>query len=86
MAVRDGLLFVVGEERSSIGAYHAAENPRGSRYLINGEPTENHLALGSKGVLRYTLKAAGKMAHSAYPELGDSAIDKLLDAKAITLL
>jgi acetylornithine deacetylase len=74
-----GLLFVVGEERSSIGAYHAAENPRGSRYIINGEPTENHLALGSKGVLRYTLKTNGKMAHSAYPELGDSAIDKLLD-------
>jgi acetylornithine deacetylase len=74
-----GLLFVVGEERSSIGASHAAANPRGSRYIVNGEPTENRLALGSKGVLRYTLKANGKMAHSAYPELGDSAIEKLLD-------
>lgn len=77
-----GLLFVIGEERSSAGAYHAAANPRGSRYIINGEPTENHLAIGSKGVLRYTLAASGKMAHSAYPELGESAIDKLLDALA----
>ncbi|MBZ5577509.1 MAG: M20/M25/M40 family metallo-hydrolase [Acidobacteriia bacterium] len=77
-----GLLFVVGEERNSAGAYHAARQPRGSRYLINGEPTENKLALGSKGALRYELVATGKMAHSAYPELGDSAIDKLLDALA----
>jgi acetylornithine deacetylase len=74
-----GLLFVVGEERNSIGAYHAAKSPRGSRYLINGEPTENKLALGSKGSLRYELTAQGRMAHSAYPELGDSAINKLLD-------
>ena len=77
-----GLLFVVGEERSSVGAYHASAHPAGSRYLINGEPTGNHLALGSKGVLRYAVKASGKMAHSAYPELGESAIDKLLDALA----
>ncbi len=77
-----GLLFVVGEERSSAGAYHAAKHPRGSRYIINGEPTENHLALGSKGALRYQLNASGKMAHSAYPELGDSAIHKLIDALA----
>ncbi|MGA2113524.1 MAG: M20/M25/M40 family metallo-hydrolase [Bryobacteraceae bacterium] len=75
-----GLLFVVGEERNSAGAYHAAGTPRGSRYIVNGEPTENKLALGSKGVLRYEVAAAGKMAHSAYPELGESAIDKLLDA------
>ncbi len=75
-----GLLFVVGEERNSAGAYAAARQPRGSRYLINGEPTENKLALGSKGTLRYELIARGRMAHSAYPELGDSAIDKLLDA------
>ena len=79
--VRDfGLLFVVGEERNSAGAYHAAKDPRGSKFIINGEPTENRLALGSKGVLRYELVARGKMAHSAYPELGDSAIEKLLDA------
>jgi acetylornithine deacetylase len=75
-----GLLFVVGEERNSAGAYHAAKHPRGSRYLINGEPTSNRLALGSKGALRYELSATGRMAHSAYPELGDPAIDKLLDA------
>src|SRR5579872_2506098 len=75
-----GLLFVVGEERNSAGAYHAAANPRGSKYIVNGEPTENKLALGSKGALRYELIARGKMAHSAYPELGDSAIEKLLDA------
>lgn len=79
--VRDfGLLFVVGEERNSAGAYHAALHPRGSKFVINGEPTENRLALGSKGALRYELIARGRMAHSAYPELGESAIEKLLDA------
>lgn len=74
------LLFVVGEERNSVGAYTAAKQPRGSRFLINGEPTENKLALGSKGALRYEIIAKGRMAHSAYPELGESAIEKLLDA------
>jgi acetylornithine deacetylase len=77
-----GVLFVVGEERNSAGAYHAAQSPRGSRYIINGEPTENKLALGSKGALRYEVVAVGKMAHSAYPGLGDSAIHKLIDALA----
>jgi acetylornithine deacetylase len=76
------LLFVVGEERNSAGAYRAAREQHGSRYLINGEPTENKLALGSKGALRYEILARGRMAHSAYPELGESAIDKLLDALA----
>jgi acetylornithine deacetylase len=75
-----GLLFVVGEERNSAGALAARGNPRGSKYLINGEPTENKLALGSKGALRYEIVARGRMAHSAYPELGESAIEKLLDA------
>jgi acetylornithine deacetylase len=77
-----GLLFVVSEERSSAGAYHAARDNRGSKFLINGEPTENKLALGSKGALRMELVAHGRMAHSAYPELGESAIEKLLDALA----
>jgi acetylornithine deacetylase len=75
-----GLLFVVGEERNSAGALMAARNPRGSKFIINGEPTENQLALGSKGALRYEIVARGRMAHSAYPELGESAIEKLLDA------
>jgi acetylornithine deacetylase len=74
------LLFVVGEERNSTGAFAAARHPRGSKFLINGEPTENKLALGSKGALRLEVVASGRMAHSAYPELGDSAIEKLLDA------
>jgi acetylornithine deacetylase len=74
------LLFVVGEERNSAGAKAAAQQPRGSRYLVNGEPTENKLALASKGTLRLELTAHGRMAHSAYPELGESAIEKLLDA------
>ena len=74
-----GLLFVVGEERNSAGAIAAAATPRGSRFLINGEPTENHLALGSKGALRYEITVHGKLAHSAYPELGHSAIHTLLD-------
>jgi len=76
------LLFVVGEERNSAGALHAAKDNRGSRFIINGEPTENKLALGSKGALRYEIIAQGKMAHSAYPHLGESAIEKLLDALA----
>lgn len=75
-----GLLFVVGEERNSAGAMAAARAPRGSRFLLNGEPTENKLALASKGTLRLELSASGRMAHSAYPELGESAVEKLLDA------
>jgi acetylornithine deacetylase len=74
-----GLLFVVGEERGSAGAIAAAKTPRGSQYLINGEPTENRLALASKGALRFEITARGKLAHSAYPELGHSAIHALLD-------
>jgi len=73
------LLFVVGEERDSAGAKTMAASPRGSGFLINGEPTENQLALGCKGALRYELIARGKLAHSAYPELGHSAIHALLD-------
>jgi acetylornithine deacetylase len=75
-----GLLFVVGEERNSAGAAAAARAPRGSRYLVNGEPTENKLALASKGALRFEVVARGRMAHSAYPELGESAVEALLDA------
>lgn len=75
-----GLLFVVGEERNSAGAEVAARQPRGANFLINGEPTESKVALGSKGILRYELVASGRMAHSAYPQLGESAIEKLLDA------
>jgi acetylornithine deacetylase len=75
-----GLLFVAGEERDSLGAKVANQNARGSRFLVNGEPTGNRIALAAKGVLRVELIASGKMAHSAYPELGESAIEKLLDA------
>jgi acetylornithine deacetylase len=74
------LLFVVGEERNSAGAMVAARAPRGSKYLVNGEPTESKLVLSSKGILRYEVIARGKMAHSAYPELGESAIEALLDS------
>jgi len=79
-ATNFGLLFVVGEERNSAGAAVAARSPRGSRFLVNGEPTSNRLALASKGALRFELVARGRMAHSAYPELGESAIEALLDA------
>jgi acetylornithine deacetylase len=74
-----GLLFVSGEERDSAGAIVANEEPKGSRFLINGEPTDNRLALASKGALRAVFRASGKMAHSAYPELGESAIHKLVE-------
>ena len=77
---RVGLLFVSGEERDSAGAKTANETPKGSRFLINGEPTDNRLALASKGALRTVLRAKGKMAHSAYPELGESAVHKLIEA------
>ena len=77
-----GVLFVVGEETDSAGARVANRHPRGSRFLINGEPTENRLALGSKGMLYLDLQAEGRAAHSAYPELGDSAIDRFLEALA----
>jgi len=73
-----GLLFVSGEERDSAGAKVANANPRGSKFLINGEPTDNRVALASKGALRVSLKSTRKMAHSAYPELGDSAVHKLV--------
>jgi len=95
-----GLLFVVGEERDSLGAkvaneYAAKQLSAGQkknqtqssagksrRYLVNGEPTENRIALASKGTLRVEVNASGRMAHSAYPELGESAIDKLIAALA----
>ena len=73
-----GLLFVSGEERDSAGARAANEAPKGSRFLINGEPTDNRLAVASKGALRAAFKSTGKMAHSAYPELGDSAVHKIV--------
>ena len=84
-SIHVGLLFVVGEERDSLGAKVAndyVENGQasGCRFLVNGEPTENHIALASKGTLRVEVTATGRMAHSAYPELGESAIDKLIPA------
>ncbi len=75
-----GLLLVVGEERDSQGAETANQQPCGSRFLINGEPTENCMAIASKGTLRVQVTASGKMAHSAYPHIGESAIDKLVQA------
>ena len=78
--VATGLLFVVGEETSAVGAKLANEHPIGSRFLINGEPTDNRLGIASKGTLRVEITCTGKMAHSAYPHLGESAIEKLLDS------
>ena len=77
---RVGLLFVVGEERGSDGADTANRSPIGSDYLINGEPTDNRLALATRGNLRVRLRATGRACHSAAPELGISAIDRLIDA------
>jgi acetylornithine deacetylase len=75
-----GLLFLVGEERDSLGAKVANQQSPGCKFLVNGEPTENKIAVASKGALRAEVTANGRMAHSAYPELGESAIDKLLEA------
>ena len=76
-----GLLYTVEEERSSTGARAANKHPLAAKceYLINGEPTDNDLAIGSKGSFRLKIKTKGKAAHSAYPEMGDSAIETLLD-------
>ena len=75
-----GLLLVVGEERGSDGAKTAQALASGSKYLINGEPTDNRLGIGTRGILRVNLKAEGRAAHSSFPELGESAVEKLLDA------
>lgn len=76
-----GLLYTIEEERASTGAKAANTHPLAAKceYLINGEPTDNDLAIGSKGAFRAMIRAKGKAAHSAYPEQGDSAIEKLLD-------
>ena len=76
-----GLLYTCEEERSSTGAKAANEHPVAAKceYMINGEPTDNDLAIGSKGTFRLKIKTTGKAAHSAYPEEGDSAIERLLD-------
>ena len=78
--MRVGLVFVVGEERGSDGAKRANAATTGARYLVNGEPTESRLGAATRGILRLKLCAAGRAAHSSFPELGVSAIDKLLDA------
>jgi len=78
---RVGLLFVVGEERGGEGARVANTlSPSSVRHLVNGEPTDNRLGIATRGVLRVRLSAAGRAAHSSFPEFGDSAIDRLLDA------
>lgn len=76
-----GLLFTVDEELGSIGAQAANAHPLAQRcrYMINGEPTDNRLAVGTKGSLRLIVRTGGRAAHSAYPEQGESAIEKLLD-------
>jgi acetylornithine deacetylase len=74
-----GLLYLVGEEDGSDGAQAANTIENRNRYLINGEPTESHQAIASKGALRVTIETRGRIAHSAYPELGESAIEKLID-------
>jgi len=77
---RIGMLYVVGEERGSDGAKVANASPIGSRFLIDGEPTDSRLGLATRGMLRLKIRASGRAAHSSFPELGESAIDKLLDA------
>ncbi len=76
-----GLLFTVDEELASAGARAANNYTRASecRFLINGEPTDNRLAIGTKGSMRLMITTEGRSAHSAYPEAGESAVEKLLD-------
>lgn len=75
-----GLLFVVGEERGSEGATLANQSSPGSRFLVNGEPTDSMLATGTRGIVRVRLHARGRAGHSSAPEQFESAIEKLLDA------
>ncbi|HEU4712602.1 MAG TPA: M20/M25/M40 family metallo-hydrolase [Pyrinomonadaceae bacterium] len=76
-----GFLFTVDEELASLGAQAANKHPlaRECEFLINGEPTDNLLAVGTKGSMRLIITTSGRAAHSAYPEAGESAIEKLLD-------
>ena len=74
-----GLLFVVGEETDSVGAREAEALGLRSEFVVVGEPTGNRLAVGHKGNLMLRLEAEGRSAHSAYPDLGSSAVDKLID-------
>jgi acetylornithine deacetylase len=78
--MRVGLVFVAGEERGSDGARAANTIANESQYLINGEPTDNRLGVATRGVYRVRLTATGRAAHSSLPELGVSAIEKLIDA------
>jgi len=77
---RIGLVFVGGEERGSDGAKLANEIAPGSKFLINGEPTESRLGKATRGIYRVRLHATGRAAHTSQPELGESAIEKLVDA------
>lgn len=74
-----GLLFLVGEETDSAGARLAAQSGLSCSWIINGEPTDNHLVSAHKGALGLRLTARGKTAHSGYPERGISAVETLLD-------
>jgi len=76
-----GLLYTVEEERASTGAKASNLHTLAAKceFMINGEPTDNDLAIGSKGSFRLKIKTKGKAAHSAYPEMGDSAVLALLD-------
>ncbi len=77
-----GLLFTVEEEEGGAGAKvanHASDSRKNANIIINGEPTDNDLAIGSKGSLRFYIRTKGIAGHSAYPEMGESAIEKLLE-------
>ena len=77
---RIGLVFVAGEERGSDGAKAANTIASQSRYLdqrradrAEARPRDARRASACGSTAR------GKAAHSGYPELGESAIEKLLD-------
>jgi acetylornithine deacetylase len=77
-------LFVVGEETDSIGAKCSAGALAGvrSKYVLVGEPTESKFARASKGALTAFVRFDGIAGHSAYPERGESAINKMVAAIA----
>ncbi len=82
LAARVGVWLVVGEETDHAGAHAAAESDLRPEWIILGEPCGTSPTLGQKGMLKLNLEAVGTAGHSAYPDVGQSAIHRLLDALA----
>ncbi|KAL2019355.1 hypothetical protein VTK56DRAFT_9735 [Thermocarpiscus australiensis] len=77
------LLFVAGEETDGEGmkVFSASlDDHQSFKAAVFGEPTENKLACGHKGIATGTVAARGRAGHSGYPWLGKSATEVLVRA------